>query len=320
MRQGTERMKATDGGRSLAAVMDEERRRMCLLIDAGFPEGDAACDRGGMLRYVMTSGGKMLRPILCVLTFRSVGGRGETIYDFALLWEILHNFSLVHDDLPIMDDDAFRRGRPTLHTICGPKAAIVAGFDLLCRACELLVELVDRHSLPDPLSRRLVEIVTEAAGFDGMVCGQIMDLYWEGGTFDAEDVAGIHRRKTAGMIEGPVRMGAVLAGASGEKLESLRSFGLHLGLAYQIADDLLDRRSSFQEMGKATGRDRELKKATFLAIDGEGDSEDRLKREIRMARDGLSQSGAATEILAQVLSYALERGTGRKVANLNSIG
>jgi geranylgeranyl diphosphate synthase type II len=298
---------------SLDTVMEAEAGRLRELIEDYFPGVPVPENRAARMRYVMTSGGKLLRPILSVLVYRSVGGKGDSIYHFALTWEILHNFSLVHDDLPIMDDDDYRRGKPTLHKMYDMKAAALTGVDLLNYCFEVIVGLFNRFRLSDTLAGSVIATITEAAGFEGMVGGQMMDLYWEGREFSPEIVASIHRRKTGGMIEGPVRMGAILGGAEEGKIEAFGDFGLHLGIAYQIADDLLDDRSNFQEMGKATRRDSELKKATYLAISGVKETENRLVNEIERARDALYRTGTGDILLDELLDFILERGTGVRV-------
>ncbi len=304
------RMTRSERKMSLDTALEAEGGRLRELIEDYFPGDPVQANRQARMKYVMTSGGKLLRPILSVLVYRSVGGRGDSIYHFALIWEILHNFSLVHDDLPIMDDDDYRRGKPTLHKLCDMRAAILTGVDLLNYCFEYVSKLFHQFRISDPLAARLIATITEAAGFKGMVGGQMMDLYWEGREFGPDTVGSIHRRKTAGMIEGPVRMGALLGGAEEEKIEAFRAYGLHLGLAYQIADDLLDERSSFEEMGKATRRDSELEKATYLSIFGVKETENRLVNEIESARGALYRTGTGDILLGELLDFILERGTG----------
>lgn len=311
-------MNRSEGKMSLDTALEREGVRLRGLIGDYF-EGDPESSNGeGRMKYVMTSGGKLLRPILTVLVYRSVGGKGDSIYHFALVWEILHVFSLVHDDLPIMDDDDYRRGKPTLHKRYNVKAAILTGVDLLDRCFEVVSELFERHRLPDSISGRVTAAVTEAAGFQGMVGGQMMDLYWEGREFSPETVESIHRLKTARMIEGSARMGALLGEAGEEEVEAFRDYGLHLGLAYQIADDLLDDRSDFREMGKVTKRDRELKKATYLSLCGVKETEKRLANEIEAARDALYRTGTGDILLDELLDFILERGTGVRVEHKKS--
>lgn len=296
--------------KTLEAVLESEGARLRELIGDYFPDSPDRSDRDSRMRYMMTSGGKFLRPILCILVYRSVGGSEERIYPFALVWEILHNFSLVHDDLPIMDNDDYRRGKPTLHTVYDTNAAVLTGIDLLAFSFELLSALFRKNRLPDSVSGRVVSTVTEATGFEGMVGGQMMDLYWEGREFDPDIVGSIHRLKTARMFEGPARMGAILGGAEDEVIEAYREYGLHLGLAYQIADDLLDERSDFREMGKVTRRDSELKKATYLSVRGGEEAESRLVGEIESARRSLKRTGTDDILLGELIDFTLRRGIG----------
>jgi len=308
-------MTRTERKSSLDAALEAEGDRLRGLIEDCFPGSPDGKDRDARMKYVMASGGKLLRPILCVLVHRAVGGSGDSIHHFALVWEVLHNFSLVHDDLPIMDDDDYRRGKPTLHAVYDTDAAILTGVDLLNRCFEILQELFQRFEVSDDLAGRVISVITEAAGFGGMVGGQMMDLYWEGRTVGPDTVGAIHRRKTAGMIEGPTRMGAILGGADEETIEAFREYGLHLGLAYQIADDLLDERSSFEEMGKATKRDTVLKKATYQSACGDGEAENRLVMEIESARRSLKRTGTGDILLGELIDFTLERGTGNGPAS-----
>jgi geranylgeranyl diphosphate synthase type II len=296
---------------AISEVLAVEGERLDQLVDIWFPGDPGIDDREGRMKYVMRSGGKRLRPILSILAYRALGGSGDYIYPFALSWEILHNFSLVHDDLPIMDDDDYRRGRPTLHRLHGMNSAVFAGVDLLCFAYARVFGLVRDSDLPPRVGRAVLSVFTRGAGFEGMIGGQMMDLYWEGRKVDAGVVEEIHRLKTASMIEGAVEVGAVVGGATGGRLDSFRRFGLHLGLAYQIADDLLDRRADFQAMGKRTGRDSVLKKATFPSVFGEEVSERRLLEEIRRSEKALEEAGAGDSILRQVLDLVRERGMKR---------
>jgi geranylgeranyl diphosphate synthase type II len=312
-------MEKADRNITFKRVIGREGERLEKLIQECFSGDENSGDPAGRMKYVMSSGGKRLRPILCVSTYRSVGGKEDFIYPFALIWEILHNFSLVHDDLPIMDDDAYRRGKPTLHVLYGTKAAILTGVDLLCYSIELLMEMIREYDLPHSLAFSLMSIIADSSGFGGMVGGQMMDLYWEGKECDPATVETIHHMKTAKMIEGSIRMGAVLGGANGGEVDIFGEFGIHLGLAYQLADDLLDQRSDFSRMGKTTGRDAIRKKATFLALFDEKESEKRLKEEIEKAREALDRTGISNLVLGQILAYTLDRGLGHQTTRRSSV-
>jgi len=305
-------MKRAEKKLPLSEVMEIEKGRFDDLMQKCFYGDDTAADRPGMMKYAMTSGGKRLRPILCLLAFRCVGGKGDGVYPFALLWEIIHTFSLVHDDLPIMDDDDFRRGKPTLHRLYGTRAALLAGVELLCYCYELMLKFVEEYALPHTQIKEIYSILSEASGFQGMIGGQMMDLHWEGQDFNSTVVDTIHDLKTARMIEGSIAIGAILGGGNGAKLKSLREYGKRLGLAYQIVDDLLDRRSDFDRMGKVTGRDSVLKKATFPSVYGEEESERRLLAEVEKAGEALDRVELSDSIFMDILEYVRDRGTGMK--------
>ena len=213
------------------------------------------------MRYSLLGGGKRLRPILCLAWARPLGGQGKLVEDAACALEYIHTYSLIHDDLPAMDDDDLRRGRPTSHKVFGEAMANLAGDALLTEAFALVADG------PEPQRAALCACLAEAAGARGMVGGQVLDI--------AEDRPGelayltrLHRLKTGALIRAACKMGAIAAGAEGEKLEAASRYGEAVGLAFQIADDLLDVTASAEEMGKPTGADAAAGRHTFPAVVG----------------------------------------------------
>jgi len=217
------------------------------------------------MRYSVFAGGKRLRPVLCLAAAEAVGGLQDNALLPALALEILHTYTLIHDDLPCMDDDDLRRGRPTSHKVFGEANALLAGDALLTLAFEWLGQ-----AEPPPPYRpaQLVSELAIAAGSRGVVGGQVEDLAAEGGDVDADRVDYIHRHKTGALLRASVRMGAMAAGATRPQLESLTRYGESIGLAFQIADDILNETSTAEQLGKAVGSDRERGKMTYVAVHG----------------------------------------------------
>jgi geranylgeranyl diphosphate synthase, type II len=253
------------------------------------PEVDAAAGAGCparlamAMRYAVLGGGKRLRAVLCLMAAEACGGEAEAAMPAACALEMVHSYSLIHDDLPAMDDDDLRRGRPSCHRAFDEATAILAGDGLLTLAFEVVAREVRPHSA----ALRCVQILAEAAGPSGMVAGQMADLQAEGrtevqgpakpGGAVGETAAtltaleSIHRRKTGALLRAPLRMGAVIAAAPEAWIDALDRYGKAVGLAFQIVDDLLDVQGDETKLGKRVGKDSELGKWTyprFLGVDG----------------------------------------------------
>jgi len=217
------------------------------------------------MRYSVFAGGKRLRPILCLESARIFSDSPRGVHPVACALEFIHTYSLIHDDLPALDNDDLRRGRPTCHKQFGEAMAILAGDGLLTRAFEVL-------SLAElPADRRAAvvrEIATAAGTVNGMVGGQVADLEAEGRPIDPQMLEYIHRSKTAALIRASVVSGAIAGGAAGEDVERLRRFGESIGLAFQVVDDILDVEESSATLGKTAGKDQSQKKATYPALYG----------------------------------------------------
>jgi len=244
----------------LATWLAEQRKRVDATLDELMPPAthEPASIHAAM-RYSLFAGGKRLRPILALAAARACGGDPSAVLPAACALEMIHTYSLIHDDLPAMDDDDLRRGQPTCHKQFGEGLAILAGDALLTYAFETLAH--PRGG--DQLAATLVREIAEAVGTGGMVGGQVADLENEGGTPTAELVESIHRRKTGALILVSVRVGGLVAGADRGELEALTRYGRQAGLAFQIADDILDETSDAATMGKATGKDADAGKLTY---------------------------------------------------------
>jgi geranylgeranyl diphosphate synthase type II len=218
------------------------------------------------MRYSLLAGGKRLRPILTLAAAEACGAKDlQNILPAACAVELIHTYSLIHDDLPCMDDDDLRRGRPTSHKVYGEGVAVLAGDALLTRAFGLLAQVTPAKRYP--LSLLLAE-TADAAGSLQLIAGQIADLEAEGKKLSIRDVRFIHERKTAAMIVLSLRLGAMIAGASPGQLKALTDFGNSLGLAFQIQDDILDVTATSEQLGKSAGKDLKASKSTYPAVIG----------------------------------------------------
>lgn len=219
------------------------------------------------MRYSVTAGGKRLRPLLTIAAAETLGLSGERVMPVASALELVHTYSLIHDDLPAMDDSALRRGQPTCHRVYGEAVAILAGDALLT----LAFELVAGYGLAEGCFEQALQISLElahAAGRRGMVGGQLLDLESEGRMIGLSELEQIDSLKTGALLQAAVRCGAIAAGAAPAVMKALSGYGSCLGLAFQITDDLLDREGDAAEMGKETGADQAREKATFPALLG----------------------------------------------------
>jgi len=258
------------------------------------------------VRYAVLSPGKRIRPLLLMASYRALGEENPAIADLALSVELVHAYSLVHDDLPCMDDDVLRRGRPTVHVKFGVPRAVLTGAALMPLAVRAIVRSGPLLGLQLTEIDRLVETLTTASGASGMVGGQLLDLRAEGRRVTREELEEIHSGKTGRLMAACAVMGGIAAGASGARLEALRRFGLGLGLAFQAVDDILDLRGTAGELGKESGRDRALGKATYPALFGVEETE-RISRafaEAAMAELALFDRPDGLRVIA---SYVIER-------------
>jgi geranylgeranyl diphosphate synthase type II len=249
------------------------------------------------MEYSLTSPGKRIRPILVLAAAEALGADPRPLLPFACAAEMVHAYSLIHDDLPAMDDDDLRRGRPTNHKVFGEAVAILAGDALLTEAFAVL-------SSDDALAaeRRVAAIreLAVAAGAEGMVGGQTADILAEGAEADPRRVESIHRRKTGALLRACVRIGGVLAGADARALASLSAYGEAIGLAFQIADDLLDELGDTQATGKTAQRDRERGKATYPAALGVERVRQLLRQLLEQSLAALGEFGPSAEPLREI--------------------
>ncbi len=257
------------------------------------------------MRYSVFAGGKRLRPALCLWTAAVVNRRAGDAIPAACALELVHTYSLIHDDLPAMDDDDFRRGRPTSHKVFGEALAILAGDALMTYAFELIA----KRTKDKRIAARLCEELAVAAGPAGMVGGQVFDMESEGKRPNAKLVEEIHRRKTAALIRASVRMGAIAGGATPAQLRALTKFGEALGLLFQITDDILDETGDERKMGKRLRKDAEAGKQTYPRVHGLDAARKLAAKLARQAEAALKPLGGRVEVLRQMPALVLERTT-----------
>lgn len=252
------------------------------------------------MRYSVFAGGKRIRPVLCLEAGRAVAGEDvEGIHAVAASLELVHTYSLIHDDLPALDNDDLRRGRPTNHKVFGEAMAILAGDALLTLAFEVLGRTGDA---------RLVQELASASGtMGGMIGGQVHDLEGENATPTAELLERIHRAKTGALLRASVRLGALHAGATAEQLDALSRYGEHAGLAFQIVDDVLDIEQSSETLGKTAGKDAEQHKVTFPAVYGLAASKRMAEEQRRLAHEALAEFGDRARRLRELADLIVER-------------
>lgn len=294
----------------LESYLAPRRQRVEAALDALFPVDPAHPHRLiEAIRYSLLGGGKRLRPVLVLMACEAVGGDAAAALPLACALEMIHSYSLIHDDLPSMDDDALRRGRPTVHIAFGEGLAVLAGDALLTEAFAELLRAVERAPQP----RRTVQAareIAEAAGLRGMVGGQAADLAAEGREADLPLVEFIHVRKTGALLLAAVRAGALVGGGDEPQLRALTRYGECLGLAFQIADDILDVEAPSVRTGKSVGRDGERRKATFPAVLGLTAAKTRARELRDQALAALATMPAAADPLRALARFVVERAAG----------
>jgi geranylgeranyl diphosphate synthase type II len=256
------------------------------------------------MRYSLFAGGKRLRPILCLAAGEACGGLTKSALPLACALECIHTYSLIHDDLPSMDNDDFRRGRATCHKVFGDDIAILAGDALLTIAFEIAAEV---EASPNYDLGEIFREISSAAGSRKLIAGQVADLEAEGRPIDRAQLRYIHENKTAALLTTSVRLGAMSANATSTQLNAMSDFGRALGLAFQVIDDILDVTQTSEKLGKSAGKDAAAKKATYPAVIGLEKSRNEAARLTKEAHDALRSLGEKAETLHALANYLLER-------------
>ena len=258
------------------------------------------------IQYALRSPGKRVRPLLLLAAYRAAGGTGDATR-LSCAPELIHAYSLVHDDLPCMDDDDMRRGRATVHRVFGSRTAILAGVLMIPLAVEVVRASTSSMHLPESRARAIARALLRAAGSGGMIGGQLNDLLGEGLSLDLGELERIHAAKTGELIAACVAMGALAADAGPEDVRAFESYGRRLGLAFQIMDDVLDVTATTSQLGKTSGRDQALGKSTYPALLGVDGARRRAQSLVEEGLATLRERGLLTTKLAEVANFMVSR-------------
>ena len=261
---------------------------------------------GAAIAYSLGAPGKWLRPALVIAAFQELGGNGG-VAALAAAVEVIHTYSLVHDDLPCMDDDDLRRGRPTTHRKFGVGVATEAGFRMVPLAARVLAAGAERLGLPVRVAGEMAAELFRAAGGAGMIGGQVLDLEAEGQSLGVEGLAGIHQRKTGALIAASVVVGALAAGVPSAQVDAMRGYGQEIGFAFQVVDDVLDATATSEELGKTAGKDARQRKATFAVLLGADGALEEARAAARRAVDRLGEARIDSRLLAGIADFVVNR-------------
>lgn len=256
------------------------------------------------MRYSLFAGGKRLRPVLCLAAAEACGGNENLAMPLACAVECIHTYSLIHDDLPCMDDDDFRRGKPTSHKVFGEGIAVLTGDALLTIAFEIVAKAKASSRYPHAT---LVREIASASGSLYLIAGQVADLEGEGKKTSHKQLVYIHERKTSALLTSAIRLGAMSANATAAKLQALTKFGYNLGMAFQVIDDILDATKTSEDLGKTAGKDAKAGKATYPSILGIKRSEEEASRYTQAANEALKPFGKKAHRLRDLADYLLNR-------------
>ncbi|MBR2525603.1 polyprenyl synthetase family protein [bacterium] len=256
------------------------------------------------MRYSVLAGGKRLRPIMCLEACRVLGGNIEKAIPTACAFEMLHTQSLIHDDLPCMDNDDYRRGKLTNHKKFSESTAVLAGDALISFGIQLIIE---KSELPAETIIKVLKEYALAAGAYGIIAGQVVDIAMEGKPYNAETLEYIHTHKTADLFKAVLKSGAIIANATDEQIKAMNDFGQNLGFAFQICDDILDEVSTFEEMGKTLGKDKNAGKLTYTALFGLDKSKCKVNCLLDESCDILKRQNINSDIFNKIISSIKEK-------------
>ncbi|MDO9289156.1 MAG: polyprenyl synthetase family protein [Thermodesulfovibrionales bacterium] len=262
---------------------------------------------GESVTYSLFAGGKRIRPILCLAAYEACDGDSEDILPFASSIELIHTYSLIHDDLPAMDNDDLRRGKPTNHKVFGEGMAILAGDGLLTEAFYMMSNSLSNKNIKNTALIRAIKEISFVSGIHGMVGGQAQDLLSEDAEPDKETLSFIHKHKTGALISGSLRAGAILANCTKPSLSAITRYGENIGLAFQVIDDILDIEGNTAELGKTAGSDERKKKMTYPAFYGIEQSRGKAGELISEAIFAIKDFSGKAEPLREIARYFLER-------------
>jgi geranylgeranyl pyrophosphate synthase len=294
---------------SAAELLAEARERTDRRLEewADRLRGEVGGREGEAFAYALSTPGKRVRPALLIAAYRAAGGREDAIAGVAAAVETVHTYSLVHDDLPCMDDDDLRRGRPTTHRQFDVATATRIGYLLVPVAARVLAGAAAELGLSDATLGRMAEELFQAGGIEGMVGGQWLDLEAERRRLTLDDLIEVHRGKTGALIRSACALGAIAAEASSAAVAALTAYGEDVGLAFQIADDVLDATGTSEELGKTAGRDAELAKSTYVSLLGVEAARAEAERLARRAVEHLDRAVVPSGALGALAGYIVTR-------------
>ena len=257
--------------------------------------------------YSVMAGGKRLRPVLCLAAAETVGGRSEDAINTAVALELIHTYSLIHDDLPAMDDDVLRRGKPTCHVAYDEATAILTGDALLTLAFQLLASPQGTAGVPADRRLQVIDLIAAAAGYEGMIGGQMADIDSEGSRIDLSRLEQLHLMKTGALINAAITTGGILGGGTSEQIRHLHQYAQNIGLAFQIIDDILNVEGDPALLGKAVGTDQEKKKSTYPALLGLVESRKLAANRVKEALQALEYFDKKADPLRAIAKYVIDR-------------
>jgi geranylgeranyl pyrophosphate synthase len=303
------RSRTSTASRAIEAYLVDARARVDAVLEAWGARADGwwRAPLPAAIRYSLLSTGKRLRPTLVFASAEAVGGAAEGVAELAAAVEVVHAYSLVHDDLPCMDNDDLRRGRPTTHRAFDVRTATVAGYHMVALGARALDAGVTALGLEPGRRQAVARELFRAAGAGGMIGGQALDLEAEGGRLPAPELEEVHRRKTGALIAAACVIGGLAAGAPEGSREALRGYGADVGLAFQIYDDVLDATATSHQLGKTAGKDAALAKSTFVSLLGVGAARAEAERLAARAVDRLRQAALVSPTLVELAHYIVTR-------------
>jgi len=292
---------------ALNDYLQERKAKIDKALDNLFDPRDRSSSLVAAMCHSLLDSGKRLRPILCMAACDAVGGQADSVVNAACALELIHTYSLIHDDLPAMDNDSLRRGKPTCHVAFDEATAILAGDALLTMAFEILADSATGEPARGPAWIQAIAMIARAAGYRGMVEGQVRDIHSQSRKLGIEALEAMHRLKTGALIEASVRVGVVLAEGHRSQIDALAAYARHIGLAFQIADDILNVEGDPAIVGKSVGSDRQLNKNTYPSLMGLGPSKKRARHLVQMALQALDGFDNKADPLRAIAAFIVER-------------
>ena len=291
----------------LKSYLKVKREKINLMLHKIVKEYNNSSMISKAMNYSLMAGGKRVRPILCVAAAEAAGGNEDQVIREACALEMIHTYSLIHDDLPAMDNDDLRRGIPTCHAAFDEPTAILAGDALLTMAIEVLSTIHPHQSQLAASHLEIIRIISKAAGPTGMIEGQMRDMTFQGNKTELKELEALHRLKTGALINASIHSGAILAGATDSQIEDLKEYADNLGLAFQVSDDILNVEGDPTLMGKAVGTDKQRKKAAYPSLMGNEKSKVFAKKLVINALKSIDNFDKKADPLRAIAFYVIER-------------